>query len=155
MARQNFRLVSSAFRHGADIPSTHTCDGSNVSPPLSWEHVAEETRSFVVVVEDLDASSEIFTHWVLFDIPADTRQLARGVAGVGVTGRNDFQTTSYRGPCPPAGDGGHRYVFRLHALDVATLELPEGSTRVEVQEALASHVLDEADLMGRYRRGRG
>ncbi len=145
-------LSSSAFRAGAAIPKPHSCDGGDVSPPLTWTGVPAGTRSFAVVVDDPDASG--FTHWLLFNIPASTTSLAEGLkpgtlpAGA-AEGSNDFGSVGYRGPCPPSGT--HRYSHRLYALDVASLS-PPPPTKERFEAAIKSHVLARAELVGTYQR---
>jgi len=146
-----FALESDAFGPGEAIPRAHTCEGADRSPPLRWGDVPAGTRSFVLLVTDPDAPHGTFTHWVLFDIPAGTAQLAAG-ASAGVPGRNDFRRLGWGGPCPPPGHGPHRYVFTLAALDRASLGLAEGATRGEVERAMEGHVLGRAELVGRYER---
>jgi hypothetical protein len=152
MAEQGFTLNSSAFRNGGVIPATFTCDGEDVSPPLDWLHPPDRTTSFALILIDPDAPNGTFTHWVLWDIPAPTRGLERGYAA-GTAGRNDFQGAGYGGPCPPANHGDHRYFFRLYALDIGSLGLAAGTRRDEVEEAMRGHILGQAELMGRYKRG--
>jgi len=144
-------LSSPSFTPGGLIDAHHTCEGRNVSPELRWTAVPDGARSFVLIVEDPDAPSGTFTHWVLFDIPGDTHSLPE-VADVGVAGRNDFQQVRYGGPCPPPKHGQHRYFFRLYALDVAGLGLPAGATREQVEASMEGHILGEAELMGRFAR---
>lgn len=152
MAEQGFTLTSSSVPTDGVIPAVFTCDGDNVSPDLTWMHPPEQTRSFALIVDDPDAPNGTFTHWVLFDIPAETKELPLGVTGVGVDGRNDFQQDRYGGPCPPPNHGKHRYYFRLYALDAETLKLQPGAPRAEVEAAMQDHILDQAELMGRYER---
>ena len=146
-----FRIASPAFADGADIPLRHTCDGDNLSPRLTWTDVPEGTRSFALVVDDPDAPGGTFTHWLLYDMPADGRELGQGGA-VGTSGRNSFGRNGYGGPCPPHGDPPHRYRFTLHALD-ASLGVRNG-TREEVNAKLQGHVIGTAQLVGRYQRQR-
>ena len=147
-------LSSSAFADGSAIPKRFTCDGENVSPPLSWTGAPDSARSFVLIVDDPDAPSGTFTHWVLYDIPGGTHALAEGqkAGGVGHSGRNDFAKTGYGGPCPPRGHGAHRYYFTLSALDIATLGLPDGAGRLQVEAKMRSHAVGTAKVMGRYER---
>lgn len=147
-----FRISSPAFADGADIPLRHTCDGDNLSPRLTWTDVPEGTRSLALIVDDPDAPGGTFTHWVLYDIPADARELGQGGA-VGKSGRNGFGRTGYGGPCPPHGDPPHRYRFTLHALDVPSLAVRHG-TREEVGAKMEGHVRATAQLVGRYQRQR-
>ena len=143
---------SASFANGGQIDVRHTCDGSNQSPELEWSHASDGALSLALVVVDPDAPSGDFTHWVLFDIPASVHALAEGTTGIGVSGRNDFQEIGYGGPCPPKKHGPHRYFFRLFALDVDSLGLAKGATRQEVEGAIENHILEQAELMGRYTR---
>lgn len=149
-----FRLESSAFANGGDIPRKYTGEGDDLSPPLRWEDPPPGTQSYVLIVDDPDAPRGTFTHWILFDIPAHCTELPEGIGvrTVGRSGRNDFGTLGYRGPHPPVGHGPHRYYFRLYALDRPTLGLGEGASRVGVERALRGHVLATAEWMGRYER---
>jgi len=146
------KLTSPSFANGGQIDARHTCDGQNQSPELQWTHTPEGTRTFALIVDDPDAPSGRFTHWLLFDIPASVRGLAAGTTGVGISGQNDFQQIGYGGPCPPRKDGPHHYFFRLYALDVDSLELAQGATRQEVEGAMEHHVLEQTELMGKYAR---
>jgi Raf kinase inhibitor-like YbhB/YbcL family protein len=147
-----FAVNSPAFGDGAEIPRRHTCDGDNRSPRLTWRDVPTGTRSFVLIVDDPDAPSGTFTHWVLFDIPAGLTELSEAATGVGLNGRNDFGKGGYGGPCPPKGHGPHRYFFKLSALDVETLGLPDGTSRSRVEAAMKAHSLATCQLAGRYER---
>jgi Raf kinase inhibitor-like YbhB/YbcL family protein len=152
------RLQSPAFLEGGAIPKTYGCDGKDVSPPLKWSGVPETARSLAVVVEDPDAPLGTWTHWVLFDLAADLRELNEGVPtaervelGSGghsaLQGKNDFGKTGYGGPCPPGGT--HHYVFRVFALD-ASPDLGPGATRQQLLRAIKGHVLAEGRLTGLY-----
>ena len=152
------QLRSSAFEAGSDIPPQFTCEGSDISPALSWSTPPEATQSFALVMEDPDAPGRTWVHWVLFDLPASERELPEGVAAKGTLpsgmrqGGNDFGRIGYGGPCPPPGPA-HRYFFRLYALD-ARLDLKAGATRDQLDRAMRGHILAHADLMARYRRHR-
>ncbi|MBX5496468.1 MAG: YbhB/YbcL family Raf kinase inhibitor-like protein [Bryobacteraceae bacterium] len=149
-----FQLTSSAFPEGGNIPIIHTCDGTNVSPPLAWSGEPEGVKSFALIVEDPDAPSRTWTHWLLYDIPAEVHELEQGFqpGRLGMSGSNDFGKLGYGGPCPPKGHGPHRYFFRLFALNVPSLGLRDGENRVGVELAIRGHVLGEAQCMGRYER---
>jgi len=149
-----FQLTSSAFPEGGNIPIIHTCDGANVSPPLTWSGEPEGVKSFALIVEDPDAPSRTWTHWLLYDIPAEVHQLEQGFqpGRLGMSGSNDFGKLGYGGPCPPKGHGPHRYFFRLFALNVPSLGLRDGENHVGVELAIRGHVLGEAQCMGRYER---
>jgi Raf kinase inhibitor-like YbhB/YbcL family protein len=149
-------LTSSRFRGGELIPKQFTCDGGDTSPELAWSAPPKGTQSFALIVIDPDAPLSSFVHWVLYDLPAEKRELPEGLPQQkqlpdgSRQGRNDFDKIGYGGPCPP-GKSAHRYVFRLYALDVR-LNLPAGATRKQVERALKGHVLAGRELMGRYGR---
>jgi Raf kinase inhibitor-like YbhB/YbcL family protein len=145
-----FALESSAFDHAQAIPSRYTCDGDDLSPPLRWANVPGESRSLALLVDDPDAPSGVFTHWVAWGLDPGAAGLGEGESAPG-EGRNDFGAVGYRGPCPPPGHGRHRYVFRLYALD-ADLELEPGAGKAELEQAIAGHVLTTAELVGVYER---
>ena len=149
-------VKSPAFAEGGAIPPRYTCDGDNVSPALSWFGQPVGTKSFVLIMDDPDAPSGTFTHWVLFDVPAPQHELAEGHrAGIsGLAGTNDFSETGYGGPCPPKGHGVHRYYFMLSALDCSTLGLLGGASRRDVETRMRGHVLATAKYMGKYERKR-
>ncbi len=144
-------LTSAAFAEGGMIPPRHTCDGDDVSPPLSWTGVPDGTGSFALVCDDPDAAST-WVHWVLFDLPAAARELQEAVPPDrelrpgGRHGTTDFGRIGYGGPCPPGGT--HRTFFKLYALD-RPLGLPAGATKKQVEQAMKGRVLAEARLMGR------
>jgi Raf kinase inhibitor-like YbhB/YbcL family protein len=142
-------LRSPAFLDGELISRQFTCDGDNVPPPLNWSAGPDGTRSFTLIVEDPDAPSGRSTHWVLYDIPAH----ATAWPGVwsGKTLRNSFGRSGYSGPCPPSGDGPHRYVFSIHAVDVRHLEFA-GKHVDDLRAALATHTIATGRLIGRYER---
>jgi Raf kinase inhibitor-like YbhB/YbcL family protein len=141
-----FALESDAFENTQAIPSRHNCEGEDVSPPLRWTNVPERTRSLALVVDDPDAPSGVFTHWVAWGLDPAAEGLGEGEPAPS-EGQNDFGTMGYRGPCPPPGHGRHRYVFRLYALD-AELELPAGVAKAELEQAIEGHVLTTAELVG-------
>ncbi len=155
MSEQGFTLTSPAFIPDGIMPTAFTCDGENTSPALQWIHAPQNTRSYVLIADDPDAPGGTFTHWALFDIPGDAKDLPGEVNGVGVKGRNDFQQVGYGGPCPPPNHGQHRYYFRLYALDVESLQLPAGASRDQVEKKIKGHILDQTELMGRYERTTG
>lgn len=152
------RLFSSAFEDGGVIPQRYTCDGENTSPPLEWSAAPPGTQAYVMIVDDPDAPSGTFVHWLLYDIPVSENGLTEAVgkpgaeAGGGLQGRNGFGDQGYGGPCPPSGT--HRYYFRLYALQ-QSLRLPAGARRQEVEQAMEGRVMEMAELMGRYERAAG
>jgi Raf kinase inhibitor-like YbhB/YbcL family protein len=143
------QLTSDAFTDGGDIPRKHTCDGDDVSPPLTFSDVPDGTQALALIVEDPDARG--FVHWVLADIPGSAEGLREGEGdSIGVPGRNDFGRIGWGGPCPPSGQ--HRYVFTVWALS-STLGLAGTLDGAAVRAALGDKVLGEATLSGVYARG--
>jgi Raf kinase inhibitor-like YbhB/YbcL family protein len=138
-------LTSGSFEDGGSIPSRHTCDGADVSPPLAWSGVPDGVESFAIVVDDPDARG--FVHWVLTGIPGEARELAEGQGDrIGTPGRNDFGRSGWGGPCPPAE---HRYVFTLYALPGPL----SGATDADAVRARASEsAVAQATLTGIYAR---
>ena len=148
------KLFSGAFSDGGWIPELHSGEGADVSPSLEWSGEPAETRSFALVVDDPDAPSGTWTHWLLYDIPPRVKNLAQGQkpGSLGLAGTNDFGKRGYGGPFPPKGHGPHRYFFRLYALDVPALGLAAGAGPAEVHRALKGHILAETEFMGRFER---
>ena len=150
------KLTSSAFQEGQTIPSKHTGDGDDSAPPLAWSEPPAGTKCFAVICDDPDAPRGTWVHWVLFNLPPDTRALAEGtptegsLPGGAVQGTNDFGKLGYGGPAPPPGKA-HRYFFKLYALDTP-LKLAAGATKSQVVEAMKGHILGEGQLMGKYQR---
>jgi len=148
-------LTSSSFKHEGMIPAKYTCDGQNISPPLSWSGAPDTTKSFALICDDPDAPVGLWVHWVIFDIPATVRAFPENVSrkeeipGLGKNGKNTSRRWGYDGPCPP--DGLHRYYFKLYALD-SMLNLKAGLTKDELLSAMKGHILAETQLMGRYKR---
>jgi Raf kinase inhibitor-like YbhB/YbcL family protein len=157
MAITTLAIASPVFDVGGDIPPRYTCDGEQLSPPISISGVSEAARSLVLIVEDRDVPPAlkpdgIFDHWILFNIPAMTTDIQEG-ASAGIAGRNGAGHNGYIGPCPPKEyePSTHRYFFRLYALDTE-LSLTEGAARAEIERAMAGHVLQEALVIGRYKK---
>lgn len=152
----NFTLKTTAFQHGGDIPKKYTCEGPDVSPPLSWSEPPSGTESFALIADDPDAPVGTWVHWVAYDLPSTARQLPEGVPkseeipGGGRQGMNDFRRIGYGGPCPPPGNP-HRYYFKLYALD-SKLNLKPSSTKKQIEQGMKGHVLAQAEVMGRFRR---
>jgi Raf kinase inhibitor-like YbhB/YbcL family protein len=150
------QLTSTAFSPGELIPKKFTCDGPDVSPQLGWNGPPARTESFALIADDPDAPVGTWVHWVLYDLPANARELAEAVAkqeqlpNGARQGRNDFGKTGYGGPCPPPGKP-HRYFFKLYALD-AKPNLKAGATKADLERAMKGHILGQAELMGRYGR---
>ena len=152
----SFEITSTAFENKENIPEKYTCDGEDISPPLSWKSVPKNTKSLVLIVDDPDAPDPrnprmTWVHWVIYDINPNLKGFKENVVLVknGVQGINDFKKTSYGGPCPPIGK--HRYFFKLYALDTR-LNLPGGKSKKEIEKAMKEHVLKEVELVGLYRK---
>jgi len=150
-----FRLTSSAFQQGEPIPQAHSCDGDDTSPRLTWTNPPAGVQSFALIFDDPDAPGGTWVHWVLFNLPAETRSLPASVASDptlasgGVHGSNSWNTIGYGGPCPPGGE--NRYFFKLYALD-STIDLEAYATKEQLLEAMEDHIVAEAELMGTYSR---
>jgi Raf kinase inhibitor-like YbhB/YbcL family protein len=143
------KITSSAFQQGGNIPSKFSCDGANANPPLQISDVPPEAKSLVLIVDDPDAPSGLFTHWAVWNISPQTSTIAEGSTPKGVQGTNDFGRSGYGGPCPPSGT--HRYYFKVFALD-RELDLPFGAKRGQLDAGMKGHVIAQGELMGRYSR---
>jgi hypothetical protein len=151
------KIASAAFAEGQEIPALHTCQGSDVSPPLSWSGVPAGARSLALIVDDPDAPDPkapkmTWVHWVLYNIPPSATGLPEGVVDLpegAKSGTNDWKRTGYGGPCPPIGR--HRYFHKLYALDVVLPELG-AATKDDLLKAMHGHVVAEAALMGTYQK---
>jgi Raf kinase inhibitor-like YbhB/YbcL family protein len=152
----SIKLTSTAFAAEATIPKEHTGDGVDQSPPLRWSEPPPQTQSLALICDDPDAPRGTWVHWVLFNLPAQVRELEQGVpttdsvANGAKQGKNDFGNVGYGGPAPPKGKP-HRYFFKVYALDV-TLNLPAGATKAQLEVAMKGHILAEGQLMGKYAR---
>jgi Raf kinase inhibitor-like YbhB/YbcL family protein len=145
---ETITLTSPAFANRDAIPSQYSCQGDEISPPLVWNHIPDETQSFALIMDDPDASRAPWIHWVIYNIPSDTRNLPEAVNPVpGIVGKNSWDRTSYGGPCPPAGT--HRYFFHLYALDIL-LDLDPGATQADLAQAMEGRMLARGELMGTY-----
>jgi Raf kinase inhibitor-like YbhB/YbcL family protein len=148
-------LSSSAFQHGERIPVKYTCDGQDISLPLEWSNVPQGTQSLALIADDPDAPVGTWIHWVLYNLPGDSRALHESVPPDASLpngsrhGKNSWGQLGYGGPCPPSGT--HRYFFKLYALDTI-LELQAGASKDQLLEAMERHILADAELMGSYSR---
>lgn len=149
-------LKSSVFDDGSEIPRKYSCQGEDVSPPLSWSGVPQETRSLALVCSDPDAPGGTFQHWAVFDLPPGTEGLDEGFTVGQIEGAreavNDFGNAGYGGPCPPEGHGPHRYRFKLYALGQGQLSLGEAAKVEQVIEAAEAAAIETAELVGTYER---
>jgi Raf kinase inhibitor-like YbhB/YbcL family protein len=145
-------LKSTAFAQGKKIPARFTCQGENISPPLSIHHVPKDAQSLILIMDDPDVPAFVrkdcmYDHWVVYNIPPTTHTFPEGVPPPGIQGKNTNGQNKYTGPCPP--DREHRYFFKLYALS-KMLHLPPGATKKEVEHAMQGSILAECSLMGRY-----
>ena len=150
-------LASPAIPPGGEIPSQYTCDGADISPPLTWSAPPNGTQSLVLVVEDPDAPSGVFRHWTAFDIPAGSHGLDAGYSANKPAAtfhgtRNDFGKPGYSGPCPPKGHGVHHYHFGLLAISRPALDLTASATALDVLKAAQPYVIERTELVGTYHR---
>lgn len=147
-------IKSPVFTNGDEINSQYSCEADDISPALSWSEVPSGTKSLALICEDLDSPSKVWSHWVVFNIPADKTGLGEDVPKTGtlsdatVQGVNDFGRVGYNGPCPPP-NGVHHYYFRLYALDDKLL-LDKNATREMLLEAIQGHVIAEAQTYCTY-----
>ncbi len=146
------QLSSPVFERGKSIPSLYTCQGKDINPPLVISDVPKNTKSLVLIMDDPDVPPAVrkdgmWVHWVVFNIPPDTKNIKENTVPPGILGKETGGKKNYRGPCPP--DGEHRYFFKLYALD-SLLDLEAGATKEEVEEAMTGHILAHTELMGKY-----
>jgi len=147
---ETLTISSPGFSHGEAIPARHTCDGDDTSPALIIGKAPQATQSLALVMDDPDAPMGDWVHWVVWNIPAQTREIPEhGLPPQASQGKNDWHRTGYGGPCPPAGT--HRYFFRVYALDT-TLHLGNSTTKDDLERAMQGHVLGKGELMGTYKR---
>ncbi len=154
--------VSLKFKEGGTIPVEHTCDGQDYSPAISWGEVPAGTKSIALIMDDPDAPMRTFTHWVVYNIPPDKRELPERLEkkeilpdGI-LQGINDFGKIGYTGPCSPPGIGNigkkpHRYFFKIYALD-EKLDLPSKATKSQLEKAMEGHILAKREIIGEYSR---
>lgn len=150
--QKTLTLQSSSFNDNGSIPTKFTCVGDNISPPLTWQNAPKNTKSFVLIVDDPDASKEPWVHWILFNIPNNSYALSENLAtppSGSQYGKNSWSKSSYDGPCPPSGE--HHYVFKLYALDTV-LNLSSNADKSQIESAMQNHILASAQLTGRYKK---
>ncbi len=150
----SLNLSSASFQADGDIPPKFTCDAGDVSPALAWAEPPRESRSFALIVDDPDAPSKTWVHWVLYNLPAGTRTLPEGMVKDATLpngsrqGRNDHGTIGYSGPCPPHGPT-HHYFFKLYALD-SMIDLKSDAGKDDLERAMEGHILAQSQLIGRF-----
>ncbi len=146
------KLTSKAFKQGAALPEKYSCEGADISPPLEIADVPDHAKSLVLIMDDHDVPLEIsptrsWDHWVVFNIPPDTKKIAEGTAPKGKIGKNSWGNKEYGGPCPP--DKMHRYIISLYAID-GILDLPAGANKLDVLRTMEGHVIANTQLMCTY-----
>lgn len=147
-APAEFKIQSSAFAANKNIPAVYTCHGKNISIPLQWEGVPSGTKSLALIMDDPDAPSGLWVHWVVFNIPASTTEFKEDINDTlknEQMGKNSWGKARYDGPCPPSGT--HRYVFHLYALD-DFLNVAGGITAAQLREAMRGHIIAQTQLIG-------
>lgn len=144
------QIISTAFENNQKIPSQYTCDGADINPQLIFSDVPEKAKSLVLIVDDPDAARGDWVHWLLWNVPPETKELAeKSVPAMAIQGVTDFGNPGYGGPCPSRGL--HRYQFKLYALDVI-LDLPITTAKKDLEKNMFGHILDQAKLVGLYQR---
>ena len=150
-----FEISSPVFENNGIIPKAYTCGGENFSPPLSWNNIPPNAKSLALISDDPDASAGTWVHWIIFNMPPNSKGLQEGVLPIQEMahetkqGVNDFKKIGYGGPCPPSGT--HRYFFKLYALNTK-LNLEAGTTKKQLENAMKGHILTQAELIGKYKR---
>jgi len=157
--KMDLKISSTAFSQNGNIPSQYTCEGEDISPPLSWSGLPAGSRSLVLIVDNPDAPDPAapkmtWVHWVLYNIPSESQGLAEAIASSSLPtdtlqGINDWKRTGYGGPCPPIGR--HRYFFKLYALDSPLPDLNR-PTKAQLEQAMRGHILGQAELIGTYQK---
>ncbi len=148
-------VESTAFSQGGMIPSVYTCDGKDVSPPLTWSEGPAGTKSYALISDDPDAPMGTWVHWILYNIPANITSLPENLPKTetldngALQGKSDFKRHGYGGPCPPGGT--HRYYFKIYALDTVIKAGP-GLIKKQLLKAMDNHILAQGELMGKYSR---
>jgi Raf kinase inhibitor-like YbhB/YbcL family protein len=142
-------IKSSAFTEGKPIPQKYTCKGADISPPLIFSNIPSGAKSLALIVDDPDAPSGTFDHWIAWNIPPTTTSLPEG-AKLQFQGKNSYSVNHYRGPCPPPGKP-HRYFFKIYALDT-TFNLPQGITKHQLESAMEGHIFGKSELIGTFQK---
>jgi Raf kinase inhibitor-like YbhB/YbcL family protein len=143
-------LESIAFGNNDLIPSTYTCDGENVNPPLTISRVPEGAKSLVLIMDDPDSPRGTWVHWLVYNLEPFTTQIPENIGLIGGKGMNSWKKSGYGGPCPQTGE--HRYVFKLYALDTSSTVSDVTPTKADIESMMHGHILAEAQLVGRYKR---
>jgi len=148
----NMQLTSEVFQHNGYIPAKYTCDGEDIAPILKVSEIPTNAKTLVLIVDDSDAPSGDFVHWLVWNLPANISEIdASNLPSSAVQGVNDFGRNTYGGPCPPSGV--HHYQFKLYALD-SELNLPASAKKADLVKAMDGHIVAQALLVGLYSRSR-
>lgn len=151
ITKTNLKLTSSAFLNNEKIPKQYTCDGGNISPPLTISGITPKAKSLVLIVDDPDAPFGVFTHWLIWNISPQVNEIKENILPLNVgQGKNNFGNNKYDGPCNPKGST-HRYIFKLFVLDIS-LDLEQGITREVLLQSMQEHILEQTELIGTYQR---
>lgn len=149
----DFSMTTTAFLDTGALPVLYTCDGKDISPQLTWSNPPSNTKSYAIIMSDRDAPNGIFFHWVVYNIPSSTTELAEGINDFPkgtLIGTNSFNKNKYNGPCPPKGTA-HTYFITLYALD-SSITLPAGSDGKTVLDKLKNHIIKQVELSTIYSR---
>jgi Raf kinase inhibitor-like YbhB/YbcL family protein len=139
-------VKSAVFEANKEIPQKYSCNGDGTNPPITIEGTPKETKSLVLVMDDPDAPSGTFDHWVVWNIPPSMNKIAEDTAP-GIEGLNGMRQHGYTGPCPPSGT--HHYFFKVYALDTE-LDLGKNSVKRDVEKAMQGHILARGQLIGLF-----
>lgn len=146
------KIVSPMFEDNGEIPQQYTCEGENINPPLIFGEIPENTKSLLLIMDDPDAVSGLWTHWIVANIPPDTKEIPENSTPPGIETVNSSGKPGYMGPCPP-NDPVHHYRFQLYALDTE-LDIKESTTRDELTNMIVDHEIAMAELVGLYQKTR-
>ncbi len=142
------KIISPVFKSNEKIPAKYTCQGDDINPQLEISDIPKNAKSLALIMDDPDAPAGTWDHWILFNIPPETKQISESsVPKNAVQGKNSWKENKYGGPCPPSGT--HRYSFKLYALDT-TLNLNENANKADVETAMKNHILAKTELIGLY-----
>lgn len=149
-AKEGNMKITTVFEHNGNIPSEYTCDGKDAAPLLTIFEVPEKAKELVLIVDDPDAPMGTWVHWVVYNIPVDTKEIdAKNLPTEAKQGMTDFGRIGWGGPCPP--NGTHRYFFKLYAID-KKLTLLAGATKIQVENEIKQNVIEKAEIIGLYKR---
>lgn len=144
--------ITTDFEHNGNIPSKYTCDGDDLAPVLTVSDVPKEAQELVLIVDDPDAPMGTWVHWVVYNIPPETKEINyKNLPADAKQGKTDFGRIGWGGPCPP--NGTHRYFFKLYAIN-KKLDLVEGATKSQVEKEIKDNIVEKAEIIGLYKRQR-